>query len=62
MEWYVVKKGNEHFAEKVVTLPYHNTKKKVLYKDLNGDILSLGEDKEWAEDWCRTKNEINRLL
>ena len=61
-KWYLIKKGDEYFAEKEVILPHSEIKKKVLYRDFNRDIMSLGKDKEWAEQWVYDKNEIDGYL
>ena len=59
-KWHLIKKGAEYFAEKEVILPYSEIKKKVLFRDFNGDVLSLSEDKEWAKQWIYDRNEIER--
>ena len=61
-KWYLVKKGDEYFTEKEVTLPHSEIKKKILFRDFNNEIMSLGKDKEWAEQWIFDKNEIDGYL
>ena len=61
-KWYLIKKGDEYFAEKVVIEPYSEIKRKVLFRDFNGDVMPLGKDKEWAERWVYDKNEIDGYL
>jgi len=57
--WYLVKKGDECFAEQLIKEPHSNKPTRVLFKDYNGDILSLGTDESFARSWIQTKNEID---
>jgi hypothetical protein len=60
-KWYLVKKGEEYFAEREIDLP-HTGRTKRLFRDFNGEIMSLGKDEQWAKDWIQTKNEIDGYL
>lgn len=59
--WYIIEINGEYFAEKFVDLP-HSGKQKILFRDFNGDVLSLGFDKKWAQDLINTKNEIDNYI
>lgn len=57
-KWYLVKIDEEYFAEKIIKLPYYNKLRKILFRDFNYNVMSLGKDEKWAEEWIQTKNEI----
>ena len=61
-EWRLVSKNGVYFAEKDITLPYTDIKRKVLFRDFNNEVLPLGTDKDYAEWWVKEKNEIDKLL
>jgi hypothetical protein len=58
-KWYLVKNGDEFFAEKITKLPRHDKPSKVLFRDFNNNVMSLGKDVEWASDWIKRKNDID---
>lgn len=58
-KWYLVKNGDEFFAEKITKLIYHEKPQKVLFRDFNNNVMSLGKDEQWAKEWIQTKNEID---
>lgn len=49
------------FAEYTYKEYYTNKTKKILAKDMNGDILNL-VSKNFATDWCNTKNELENIF
>lgn len=57
-KWYLVKIGNEFFAEKITELKYHDKPAKVLFRDSTGKVMSFGKDEKWASDLIKDKNEI----
>lgn len=61
-KWYLVKIDGEYYAEKKVKLPHSEIEQKIIFRDFNGEKMSLGEDKEWASKWIQDKNEIDELL
>jgi len=61
-KWYLVKIEDEYYAEKEVTLPLSDIKQKILFRDFNRDIMSLGKDEKWAKEWIDDKNEIDGYL
>jgi hypothetical protein len=58
-KWYLVKNGDEFFAEKITKLPHHDKPTKLLFRDFNNHVMSLGKDEQWAKEWIQTKNEID---
>lgn len=56
--WYLVEKNGEYFVEHEVELK-HTGWTKLLFRDFNNNIMSLGKNKQWAEDWIKTKNEVD---
>lgn len=60
--WYVIKKGDEYFAETIVEQPLSNKLVKIIFRDFSGDVLSLGKDIEWAKDWVLSKNIVDSHL
>jgi len=61
-KWHLVKIEDEYYAEKEVTLPLSDIKRKILFRDINRDIMSLGKDEKWAKEWIDDKNEIDGYL
>jgi hypothetical protein len=60
--WYLVEKNGEYFAEILRENHYTQKLEKHLYRDLNGEVMTLTNDKEFAESWIQSKNEINTLM
>jgi hypothetical protein len=57
--WYLILKDNQYFAQKEIHSIYG--KQTILFRDFNNNIMSLGYDKLWAEEWINTKNFIDNL-
>ena len=57
--WYIIKIGDEFFAEKITNLKYHEKPQKVLFRDFNNNVMSFGKDEKWARDLIQSKNEID---
>tara|TARA_S200002703_G_scaffold112313_1_gene97849 strand:+ start:1528 stop:1716 length:189 start_codon:yes stop_codon:yes gene_type:complete len=62
MKYYLVEKNGSYFAGYDYEEFHTGKRKKGLFRDLLGDVLDLGADKNFAEDWVQTKNEIDQIL
>ena len=59
--WYLVEIGGEYYAEKKIETPT-GRKKKILFRDFNGDVLGLTNDKKFAQDWVDARNDIEDII
>jgi len=60
--WYLVNIKGEYFAE--TKYKSHITEKvgKKLFRDYNGDVMSLGSETKFAQSWVNTRNEIEEII